>query len=496
MKFRKLFLLLIIATSFKSIGQSCYEVVGYYPSWQWYDRNKLVNPQTIDYSKYTILNYAFLKPEVDGSISLFDSWADENLLLGQNDWVNGGYVPNTSLISNAHMNGVKVLPSIGGWTLSNNFPGIAADPTKRATFAQACVDLIQTYGFDGIDLDWEYPGFADHGGTPQDFQNFALLLQAVRTAIDNYGSSIGKPMLLTAAVGAAADKMDDVDWANVELLLDIINLMSYDFFGTWDSETNHNSPLFAPSSGDQSFNVAASVERLINVYGVNPDKITAGIAFYGRSTKTVSTPGLHVPITGLADNITFAADEGTPLYYNLLQSLNLFTENWDSSAEVPYLTGNNGLNTFVSYDNEASIALKAQYIVEQSLRGAIVWEITGDYIETFPGSGVIAETPLIDELNDVLCNYTPNGSSAGIEEELIRDLLIYPNPTSGIVKIKAEDGAQGKIIISNLVGECIKSFEVNSSEFSIDLNSFPAGSYVVTFNTINGESTSRLVQKY
>ena len=103
---------------------------------------------------------------------------------------------------------------------------------------------------------------------------------------------------------------------------------------------------------------------------------------------------------------------------------------------------------------------------------------------------------LIDELNDVLCNYTPNGSSAGIEEELIRDLLIYPNPTSGIVKIKAEDGAQGKIIISNLVGECIKSFEVNSSEFSIDLNSFPAGSYVVTFNTINGESTSRLVQKY
>ncbi|MEZ4951954.1 MAG: hypothetical protein R2825_00085 [Saprospiraceae bacterium] len=47
-------------------------MVAFYPSWKWYDRNRLVNPSTIDYSKYTVINYAFLKPNTDGSISLFD----------------------------------------------------------------------------------------------------------------------------------------------------------------------------------------------------------------------------------------------------------------------------------------------------------------------------------------------------------------------------------------------------------------------------------------
>ena len=223
---------LIIVSTCQSFAQPCKEIVGYYPSWQWYDRDKLVNPQTIDYSKYSILNYAFLKPEPDGSISFFDSWADENLLLGETDWSTGGYIPNTSLISNAHTNNVKVLPSIGGWTLSDNFPSIASDPIKRQTFAQACVNLLQTYNFDGIDLDWEYPGFIDHNGTPQDFQNFTLLLQEVRTAIDNYGATINKPMLLTAAVGASQEHMNNVHWSAVAPLLDIINLMSYDSFGT------------------------------------------------------------------------------------------------------------------------------------------------------------------------------------------------------------------------------------------------------------------------
>lgn len=234
------FLQIIALAPFLFNQSPCKEVVGYYPNWQWYDRAKLVSPQTIDYSKYTILNYAFLKPEADGNISLIDPWADENLLLGQNDWINGGYIANTSLIDIAHNNGVKVLPSIGGWTLSNNFPGIAADPVKRQTFAQACVQLLQDYNFDGIDLDWEYPGYVPHGGGPEDSENFTLLLQEVRTAIDNYGASIGKEMLLTAAVGANPDRMDDVQWDQVANLLDIINLMSYDFFGAWDATSNHN----------------------------------------------------------------------------------------------------------------------------------------------------------------------------------------------------------------------------------------------------------------
>jgi GH18 family chitinase len=82
------------------LAQPCREVIGYYPNWQWYDRNKLVAPSTIDYSQYTILNYSFFSPEANGTVQNTDAWADENLLLGEIDWSTTppSYKPNTSLI--------------------------------------------------------------------------------------------------------------------------------------------------------------------------------------------------------------------------------------------------------------------------------------------------------------------------------------------------------------------------------------------------------------
>jgi chitinase len=126
-------LFLWILTSNSSFAQPCKEVVGYYPGWQWYDRAQLVNPFTIDYSKYTILNYAFFNPNADGTISGLDPWADENILLGQINWSTDpvSHYPNTGLVDRAHNEGIKVLISVGGWTLSTNFPSIASDAIKR-----------------------------------------------------------------------------------------------------------------------------------------------------------------------------------------------------------------------------------------------------------------------------------------------------------------------------------------------------------------------------
>lgn len=397
-----LWVYVFLTCSVSADAQPCKEVVGYYPGWQWYDRAQLVRPATIDYSKYTILNYAFFAPDANGNISGFDSWGDENLLLGQINWSTTppSYYPNTSLIDLAHNHNVKVLVSVGGWTLSDNFPGIAADAVKRQTFAQSCVNLLQTYNFDGIDLDWEYPGYAEHNGTPADKVNFTLLLQAVRSAIDTYGTSIGKQFLLTAAVSSSPSLAANVEWENVAPLLDMINLMSYDYFGAWDPVSNHNSPLYAPAVGDPAFNLNAGFLMLTETYDVPPGKVNIGVAFYGRSFKQCA--GLHQPHTG-ADTQTFWQDEGSPQYYNVLGNMGLFNQHWDAQAEVPYLTGNGVLQSFVSYDNPESIALKAQYAVDNNARGVIIWEITGDYLETAPGSGIIAGTPLADTLNAVLC---------------------------------------------------------------------------------------------
>jgi len=485
---RKTILLTVILFLGKLIiAQSpCKEIVGYYPNWQWYDRSHLVNPQSIDYSKYTIINYCFMRPETDGTISLTDSWADENLLLGEHDWSQGNdtYYPNTSLIDIAHNNDVLVLPSIGGWTLSSNFPAIAADATKRATFAQACVNLINQYNFDGIDIDWEYPGYEEHGGSSADKDNFNLFLQEIRTAIDNYGDSIGKTMYLTAAVSADPAKMEDVDWPVVSQYLDIINLMTYDFYGAFDSQTNHNAPLYKPDQdfGHPGFNLDSAVTKLTNFYNVNPNKITAGVAFYGRSAKTSGTPDLFVASTGQGDTQTFADDDGTPLYYNVLENMSLFDEHWDDIAKVPYLTGKDDLLTFVSYDDVQSISLKAQYIVDNNLRGAIIWEITGDYIETSPGSGVIESTVLVDAINDVFC-----GNTNITEEKKDIEISCYPNPTNEKVFINFNE-IQDKIDveITNILGETVSVFEFNNTDI-VDFNiNNKNGLYIIKVKTNKG----------
>ncbi|TAK43091.1 MAG: hypothetical protein EPO28_06455, partial [Saprospiraceae bacterium] len=125
--------LIIIPSLFPlfSMAQPCREVFAYFPSWKWHHRGFLVNPATIDYTKYTAINYAFFQPLDDGSITTFDPVADKTLLLGEikadappayPKWNGLGtpqwHLPETSLVGKAHENGVKVLISVGGWTLS------------------------------------------------------------------------------------------------------------------------------------------------------------------------------------------------------------------------------------------------------------------------------------------------------------------------------------------------------------------------------------------
>lgn len=474
-------------------SQTCKEVIGYYPSWQWYDRNKLVKPTTIDYSQYSIINYAFLYPKADGHLTITDPWADKNLLLGDFNWAtapagyDSGYdlgnpayhQPNTSIVYHAHQNNTLVMLSIGGWTLSNDFPAIAADPTKRTNFAHSCSETVRLYGIDGIDIDWEYPGYASHNGTPNDKVNYTLLLKEVRDSLDVLEQALSKNLLLTAAFGAAPDRMSDIEWHNVVPLLDYINLMSYDFFGAFSPETNHNAALYAPAVGDSTFNIHSAVERLTTTYNVPASKINIGIAFYGRSAKTTAAAGLHVSTTGTADNATFSLDDGSPLYYNILKQQQLFITHWDSQAEVPYLTGTGSLQTFVSYDDEQSIGLKGKYVVDNQLAGVIIWEITGDYIES--PVGVISGTPLADTLNKALCHAPTVISNVNtVVNEVSID--IYPNPVNDHLQIKTMIPEKDVWVkVYNSLGIIV--LEQTLEQKVIDIKHLPVGQYVLTIST-------------
>lgn len=374
------------------------QVVAYYPNWQWYRRNQLVDPESIRYENYTVVNYAFFNPTASGSVQSTDNWADENLLLGPMIWWPVEMHDSTRCLPYlAHQAGVKVLPSIGGWTLSHNFPAIAADPVKRQTFAQSCVSLIQTYGFDGIDLDWEYPGFTEHNGSPADFYNFPLLLQDLRAALDVLESQTGQDYIITSCFGASRERMLDINWPAVLPLVDMVNLMSYDYHGSWDALSNFNSPLFPPAVGDPEWCCSGSFEILTQEYNVPPGKINLGIPFYGKALANCSQ--LYGPHSGY-DLASFPLDDGQPHYYSILDVLPNYAYHWDDSVKCPYLLGN-GFNTFVSYDDTVSVAWKTQYAKEHGAKGVIIWELTGDYLESSPNSGIIAGTPLADKINAV-----------------------------------------------------------------------------------------------
>ena len=380
------------------------QIIGYFPSWQMYKRNNLVNPAMLDYSRYTILNYSFFKTDTNGNVGGTDAWADSMLLRGIPDWgrPQPAYYPNTSLIDHAHLHGVKVMVSIGGWTLSDNFSRIAEDPIKRAHFAHECARILQEYQFDGIDIDWEYPTFAEHSGRAIDRETYPVFMKAIRDSIDAYGKTINTKMLLTGAYGTGEKQMAAIKWDVMKEFMDYFNMMTYDSNGPWSDDANHNSPLYNPSKGYQG-SMDQTFKNITQKYHVPAEKVNLGIALYGRALRgfngTEPVALFRNDHQHKVDDVIFAEHEGMPQYYNIMEEAGKhgYKEYWDDVSKVPYLISQEE-QSFVSYDNPRSVKLKAEYVVANKCAGVIMWDSYGDYMETKPGSGFVAGTPLVDEL--------------------------------------------------------------------------------------------------
>mmetsp|Transcript_19099 Transcript_19099/g.41357 ORF Transcript_19099/g.41357 Transcript_19099/m.41357 type:complete len:817 (+) Transcript_19099:106-2556(+) len=411
-------------------------VIGYYASWQWYDRNKFADPQNIDFSKYDRINYAFFQPDANGNLFGTDEWADPQLLMGPYVYdasrqINSGPDANyfcswdgpdagtdrncahhdlkKGLVYLAHGVGVEVMPSIGGWTLSDNFPGIAASRDGRTNFANQCVGLIEAYGFDGIDIDWEYPGYEDHSGTPADTVNFTLLLQAVREALDALGAVRGRTYGLTAALPCGPDKIEKIQVTEIAGYLTEFNLMSYDMHGAWDTLTGVNAPMFDQGWTDESRRW--STHGCVNNYaelGIPMSKMNIGLSFYGRSfQKATGMKQFH----GGADDINYHLDEGSPQYFNIVNELGRMTTYRHEKTQTQYAVFDEGDRGLVSYDDPRAICDKVAYANERGLHGFLIWEISGDMIDR--GNGQML-TPLIDATNAKIQN--PNFNCASLHD--------------------------------------------------------------------------------
>ncbi|AKU21517.1 glycoside hydrolase family 18 protein [Massilia sp. MB5] len=335
-----------------------------------------------------------------------DAWADYQRQPART--VNGQTVPwdaklsgnflQLKLLKQAHPN-LKVFISLGGWTWSKYFSAAAKTDALRKQLAKSCVkqfiagDLPVQDGrggpgtgkgvFDGIDIDWEYPG---GGGQPyntvdavNDKHNFTLLMQAFREELDAQGTKDNKRYLLTAAVGAGVDKINNTEPALYQQYMDWVNLMTYDFHGAWENTTNFHSPLYHdpadPSTGNVAkYNTHDGITALVAA-GMPKNKILLGVPFYGRGWKNVPAGangnGLYQTAgggangaweTGIEDYKVLVGKAGTRTYHPVTKQLFLYTT-----------TGE-----WWSYDDATVIGTKMQYMRDQGLRGAFSWELDGD----------------------------------------------------------------------------------------------------------------------
>lgn len=418
-------LLILSASTFaqeKQEKRERMEIVGYYPNWQQYKRGGMFHQDNLDFSKYSIIEYAFMGLDENGNVYLVDPWGDNKIISGDIDWDlttdedNPVFIPYTNMISLAHKEGTKVMVSIGGWTLSTNFPEVAADPKKRARFAESCVEICRKYDFDGVDIDWEFPGAAPGNGCeggPEDKENLNLMFDVLRDSLDVYEKEAGQEMLLTAAFHSVPYLAQQIDWEHTSEVLDYINLFGYDFYGAWyKAEAIPQSPLYPPAEGHGDFGVnqADGFLLLTEVYGVPAEKIILGIGFYGRSVVGMKGgPALYAPHDGGVDNDNFPLHEGSPAYFEIIEKFPEYDVMWDDDMKVPYMLGKN-TNSFVGYDDLVSVQYKAAFICQQGAAGCLIWEVSQDVVEKPIGSGKIGGTPLIDVINEVFENYEQTGS--------------------------------------------------------------------------------------
>jgi chitinase len=318
--------ILLLLSLFVPFTASSQVVLGYY-----YGNYAGYPHSLIDFNCLTHIAHAFLIPDSTGEIK-YDDW-----------------FLYPELVSTAHENGKKIVVSIGGWGNSEGFRGMTKKEKYRRKFVTNLVHFIKKHGYDGADIDWEYP-------SKEEQHQFETLLAELRNAFNNEGIE-----LLSVAIPA-------VDWHDVfdKRIMNYLNwvgIMTYDFYGPWEKTTGHNTALY--STNNQMLSVDYSIRHYLSK-GFLPEKLCAGMEFVGYRFKT---QGLYKPHKG-----------GRSVPYNIAKDLisQGWEYHWDNQAKVPWLYNPDSLQ-FITIDDARSIEYKSDYIADNYLAGVIIWKLGFDY---------------------------------------------------------------------------------------------------------------------
>ncbi|MFD4691469.1 glycoside hydrolase family 18 protein [Streptomyces sp. NPDC058463] len=397
-----------------------YKSIGYFTQWGVYGRDFQV--KDLDTSgaaaRLTHINYAFGNVSAEGRCFTgnvpgeADAWADYARPLDAAGSVDGVADTDTQALAGnfnqlrelkAKHPGLKVMISLGGWSWSTHFSDAARTAASRKALVSSCIDLyikgnLPLDGvrggegtaaglFDGIDIDWEWPGSAGDTDTvyrPEDKKNFTALVHEFRTQLDAYATS-QKPQKsltdrkarqkhyeLSAFVPTAPAKIDaGFDVRRIMRDFDFVNLQGYDFHVSGETTTAQQSALYA--KGD--FSVDQTVRDWIR-RGAPARKLVVGMPFYGQGWTGVTGggDGLGQPATAPAP-ATYAAGYEDYKALKKLADSGQYTVHRDTRNGHAWLFDG---TTLWTYDDPQVLRAKTSYIRDRGLGGAMFWSLDGD----------------------------------------------------------------------------------------------------------------------
>ncbi|MDE1222137.1 glycosyl hydrolase family 18 protein [Vibrio aestuarianus] len=310
---------------------------------------------------------------------------------------------------------LKIIPSIGGWTLSDPFFDFTSK-TNRDTFVASVKKFLTTWKFyDGVDIDWEYPGGggqASNLGDPvNDGPAYIALMRELRAMLDELQAETGRSYELTSAIGVGHDKIEDVNYGEAIQYMDYIFAMTYDFYGGWNNVLGHQTALYCGSfmrpgqcdgtgtdeAGKAYLGPAYTSDngiQLLLAQGVPANKLVLGAAMYGRGWEGVTQASMSDPtdpMTGVANGKLKGSTaqgvwEDGVIDYKGIKSfmlgpnhtgINGFEYGYDEQAEAPWVW-NRTTGQLITFDDDRSVKAKGAYVRSLGLAGLFSWEIDAD----------------------------------------------------------------------------------------------------------------------
>lgn len=275
---------------------------------------------------------------------------------------------------------VPVLLGMGGWTdsVGDKYSTMVGSPQNRRNFISNAVSFLRTYGFSGLHLDWNYPVCWQSDcskGPSSDRPNLTKLMKEMKQEFSRHN------LLLSMSISGYKEVITEAyEIAQLSNIVDFMTIMTYDYHGSWESQTGHVSPLYG-SSGDKypQYNTDYAMQLLVKM-GAQKDKLIMGVPLYGQSFTLSRTEisGLGSPASGPGQAGEDTRQPGMLAYYEICYRVR--KQKWRVARDVslksgPYATSK---DQWVGYDDPVSATVKAQYVIKGGYGGIAAWTMDLD----------------------------------------------------------------------------------------------------------------------